>query len=68
VIDEIEMHTGFTETELKKDLKEKEVILKWLLDKQIKDVESVGKVVSEYYRDQERILSIAKSGGEYSDV
>ncbi len=68
VIEEIEMHTGLTETEINKNLKDKITILDWMTEKQIKDVESVGRVVSEYYMDSDRILKIAQSGGTFKDI
>jgi flagellar protein FlaI len=68
IIEEIEMHTGYSLAEIKKDLKEKESILTWLLEKQVKDVESVGRVVSEYYRDKDKILDIVKKGEGYDKI
>ena len=68
VMEEIEMYTGYTEQEIQDDLKEKETVLNWMFNNQIKDVESVGKVVSDYYRDRQRILDIVSKGGSYSQV
>jgi len=68
LIEEIEMYTGYSESDIMADLKQKESILQWMFDNQIKDVESVGKVVSEYYRDRDRIVDIVKGRGAYSDV
>jgi len=68
VIDEIEMHTGYSEAEINNDLKEKETVLQWMYDKQIKDVDSVGRVASEYYMDKENVLNIVKKSGSYSDL
>jgi len=39
-----------------------------MYDRQIKDVESVGRVVSEYYRDNDKVLGIVKKGGDYSSL
>jgi hypothetical protein len=44
------------------------MVLSWMFNNQIKDVESVGKVVSEYYRDHQKILDIISKGGNYSQV
>lgn len=68
VMDEIEMYTGYTTPEINEDLKGKESILQWMFDKQIRDVESVGRVVSEYYRDRDKILDIAEDDGNYADL
>lgn len=68
VLEEIQMHTGYSEVEIAKDLKEKELILQWMFDKQIKDVDSVGRVVSEYYTDKSKVLSVVSKKGAYSDL
>jgi flagellar protein FlaI len=68
VMDEISMHTGFSGSEIKKEMKAKETVLDWLRDKDIKDVESVGKVVSEYYKDKDNVMDIVKSNGDYADI
>jgi flagellar protein FlaI len=68
IIEEIGMYTGYSEDQIEDDLKEKETVLKWMFDKQIRDVESVGRVVSEYYRDKTRVMDIVKKGGTYVDV
>ena len=68
IIEEIEMHTGYSEADINKNLKEKIDVLSWLLEKEIKDVESVGRVVSEYYMDKDRVLQTAEAGGSYDDL
>jgi flagellar protein FlaI len=61
LLDEIRLHTGMTDEELASDLKEKEMVLQWMLDNNIKTVNTVGKVVADYYADPERVLKIIKS-------
>ncbi len=56
IFDILKLHTGMTEKELVSDLKEKMSILRWMADRKISDVDDVGKVVSEYYMDRERLL------------
>lgn len=66
LIEEIRLHTGMSDEEMKADLKEKEKILQWMLDNNIKTVNAVGKIVADYYHDRERVLKIvrAKKGPE----
>ncbi len=59
-IEKIKMFTGFTDKEVKKELSEKEEILKWVLKNRINNVNSVGKVIAEYYNDKKRVLDIVK--------
>ncbi len=68
IMDEVEMHTGLSKAEISKDLKEKEEVLSWMMEKDIRDVDSVGMVVSEYYRDKDRILDIVRSHGDYKEI
>lgn len=68
IMEEIELHTGYSLAEIKQDLREKESILVWMMEKQVKDVESVGRVVSEYYRDKDKIMGIVKKGEDYDKI
>lgn len=56
VLDEIKLYTGMTVEEVEKDLNEKAKILKWLVKMDVKDVNKVGKAISEYYKDPKQFL------------
>jgi len=62
---ELNMFTGLTYNELSEDMKEKENILKWLVKNKVNTVNTVGKVVSEYYTDKEKFM---KTLGQKQDV
>ncbi|MCK5234644.1 MAG: type II/IV secretion system ATPase subunit, partial [Candidatus Aenigmarchaeota archaeon] len=68
VINEINLFTGMDETEIERNLKDKETILKWMLDNNIKDVNAVGKVFAEYYKDEKKITALAKSNGKPEEI
>jgi flagellar protein FlaI len=68
LIDEIRMHTGMTDEEMVEDLKEKENVLQWMLDNNVRTVNTVGKVVAEYYHDREKILNIINKKGKPEDI
>ncbi len=68
LIDEIEMHTGYTEAEIRKNLKDKMSVLNWMLDNGVRDVDSVGRVVSEYYMDRERVMQEIGAGSTYEQL
>lgn len=59
LIDKLKMHTGMLDTDMKRDLKEKETILNWMVKQKINSVDGVGKVIAEYYRDPEKVLEVA---------
>jgi len=52
----IELFTGYSKNELKKSLKEKEKILKWLVKHEINTVDTVGKVMAQYYTQSEYLM------------
>jgi flagellar protein FlaI len=67
-IEKIKMFTGFTDTEVSKDLKQKENILKWILKNKINTVNGVGKVVAEYYNNPEKVTKIVNKNGKSTSL
>ena len=57
----IEMFTGFSRNELTNSLKEKEMILKWLIKNNINTVDGVGRVMAEYYTNKDNMLKYVQS-------
>ncbi len=68
LMDEIRLHTGMSEKELRKDLAEKEKILNWMLANNIKTVNTVGKVVAEYYHDRKAVLNVVNGRKSPQDI
>jgi len=68
LIDEIRMHTGMTDEEMESDLREKESVLQWMLQNKINTVNTVGKVVADYYHDKEKILKIVNKKGKPEEI
>jgi len=64
-LSELEMFTGMTEREMLEDINGKKRILDWLLKKDIKEVNDVGKIVTEYYVDRDTVLELV---GEDKDL
>jgi flagellar protein FlaI len=60
VINEIATHTGMSEDEINDDLKEKEMILDWMVKRDIMDINNFGKIMDVYYRNPELIIKYAK--------
>lgn len=53
--------TGLNQNEINADIKEKSNILDYLVKYNIRDVESVGRIMREYYLDKETILKMIKT-------
>jgi flagellar protein FlaI len=62
VMNDIKLYTGMTEKNIESDLKEKRDILEWLVKNKIKDINEVGRIISEYYRNPEMVLGMVKKG------
>ncbi len=60
LINEIRLHTGMSKSEMSKNLREKERILQWMVDNKVKTVNTVGKVVSDYYHDKQSVLKVVR--------
>ena len=58
----IEMFTGFTRSELNHSLTEKESILKWMVKHNINTVDTVGRIMAEYYTDKDNLMKAVKKG------
>lgn len=62
--EELEIFTGMTEREIEEDIIGKKRILEWLLRKNIKEVNDVGKIITEYYIDKETVLDLVEHDKE----
>ncbi len=60
IIEELNLHTGMTPDEIKKDLEEKEAILDWMLKHELKDMDSVGQIMRTYYKTPDKVIDAAK--------
>lgn len=61
VMEDLNLHTGMTPEELKLDLAEKEMILQWMLDNELKDIDMVGQVMKHYYKNKEVLLKVIRN-------
>ncbi|MCD6547352.1 MAG: CpaF family protein [Nanoarchaeota archaeon] len=60
VLEELRTFTGMNKEEISEDLKEKVSILKWMVKNKINTINTVGKVISEYYVNRKRLLKNIK--------
>ncbi len=49
VVDRLELYTGMTKDEIQFDLQQKVRILKWMIAKNIEDVNKIGLIIAKYY-------------------
>ncbi len=58
--DELSLHTGLSIPEIKGEIENKKRILDWMARFDIHNVNEVGKIIAEYYRDQEEIIKLVE--------
>ncbi len=56
LLPELEIQTGLSSQEINQDLRDKAEILKWLVSKDVNDVNGIGKVVANYYTNKEGLM------------
>ncbi|QGA80998.1 type II/IV secretion system ATPase subunit [Candidatus Nanohalobium constans] len=56
VKDKLSRLTGMTEDEINEDIQNKKMILKWLVENEVDDLDRVGRVVAEYYNNEDSTL------------
>jgi archaeal flagellar protein FlaI len=54
--EEISRHTGMSNTEINKNLKEKEKILLWLVENKIRDLNDFGRIMNLYYANKQILM------------
>ncbi|MEO0282060.1 MAG: CpaF/VirB11 family protein, partial [candidate division WOR-3 bacterium] len=59
-LEKIKMHTGMSNSEIDKIIKERGKILNWMVKNNVNNVNGVGKIIAEYYMDPKNILKIAE--------
>ncbi|MBW2984338.1 Flp pilus assembly complex ATPase component TadA [Candidatus Woesearchaeota archaeon] len=68
ITEELNLHTGMTPKEISRDLKEKQLILEWMLKNNIKDVNPVGQVMRVYYKTPDIIINAAKKNKKLKEI
>jgi len=64
LLEQLTRFTGLSETEVDKDLALREKILKWMLSKNIRDVQNVGKVIREYYLNKDFVVGLVNKNSD----
>jgi len=58
IFQEINMHTGLSRSEVNEELKRKEKIINWFVDKGVRKLEDIGTIMRAYYLDSEDVLKV----------
>ncbi|MBU0636369.1 Flp pilus assembly complex ATPase component TadA [Candidatus Micrarchaeota archaeon] len=55
-LDELSLHTGMNQQTMEKELDTKQKILDWMVKHNIHNVQLVGRIMAEYYMDEEKVV------------
>jgi len=58
LLKDIKLYSAMNDDEIKENLEGKKKILLWLVKNKIRDIDKVGSIISDYYKDPERILKM----------
>ena len=61
----LELYTGATYNSIKKELAEKETVLKWLVRQNINTVDGVGRVMAEYYTNKDNLMKFVRANKSF---
>lgn len=62
----LKLYGGFDDRGIEESVKERAKILEWMTEKNIVNIDDAGFVVSQYYKNRERILDMVKNGEGFS--
>jgi len=69
LLEKLKTFTGMSDDEIEKDLKEKKMILEWLVKNDVKTVNGIGFLVSLYYQNPRKVLKVVKKrSSKASDI
>lgn len=64
----LHMYTGFSPREINTQMNQKIKVLKWLVKNDINTVNDVGRVMAEYYTNENSLFKVIKKNGKFGDI
>ena len=68
IMEKLKMHTGMEREEIYDNIDDKQMVLQWMVDKGITDVNEVGMIIAEYYSNQEGIIEMAENRDDPQEI
>ncbi len=62
----LNLYTGMSSSQIQNELSEKIQILKWLVSKDIEDINVIGLIMSDYYTEKEHLMGFVSRNLDYS--
>ncbi|MBI4439262.1 type II/IV secretion system ATPase subunit [Candidatus Woesearchaeota archaeon] len=61
LMDTLQLYTGVSRAAIERDLKDKERVLDWLVKQKVNSVDGVGRVIAEYYTNNNELMKLVRS-------
>ena len=58
--DELGLYTGMSADEINREMKIKQAILRWMVEKKINAINDVGKIMAHYYKNRDEVINMAR--------
>ena len=68
ISNKLALYSGLTSEEMVTDLKEKELVLQWMIDSNMDNVNTIGLTASNYYANREKLMQLIKDKGDPSQL
>lgn len=59
--DNLRLYTGYSDAEIRSELREKQTVIEYLVKQGITAVDDVGRIIAEYYTDKENLMRFVKT-------
>ncbi len=66
--EQLQTYTGMTESEVNDDLNEKKLVLEWMVKQKVRELNTVGSIMADYYWDKDALLEAVKKGLKPEEV
>jgi hypothetical protein len=57
----LKLYTGYSDAEIQREIKEKEMVIQYLVKHDVIDVDAVGRIIGEYYTNKENLMRHVKA-------
>jgi archaeal flagellar protein FlaI len=57
----LKLYTGYSDAEISREIKEKQQVIEYLVKQDVIDVDSVGRIIGEYYTNKENLMKYVKA-------
>ncbi len=68
IMEKLNLHAGLTEDEVKQSIQDRTEILEWMVEEEVNSVDTVGKVIAEFYQDEDRIADLIEDDADAEDI